>query len=125
MRRKRLTIPVKKVMCVFPNPFNMLFNVVFKYKKGQIHARIVIKLPANALEKTNSPRNFPNIKKKIVQKAPKRMQKKKVFLMVLFSVVICPDACASETEGRSIKEIELVRAFGNRMNGSTIPVKIP
>lgn len=125
MRRKRLTIPVKNVIFVFPRPFKILFNVVFKYKKGQIHARIVIKLPAKELENTNSPRNFPNIKKKTVQIQPKRIQKKKVFLMVLFNVAVFPDACDSETEGRSINEIELVKAFGNRMNGSAIPVNMP
>ena len=92
MRRKRLNIPVKNVIFVFPRPFKMLVKVVFKYKKGQIHARIVIKLPAKELENTNSPRNFPNNKKKIVQTHPKKIQKKEVFLMVLFNAAICPDA---------------------------------
>jgi hypothetical protein len=98
---------------------------VFKYKKGQIHARIVIKFPAKELEKTNSPRNFPNNKKKTVQIHPKKMQKKNVFLIVLFNNEVCPDAFDSEMEGRSINEIELVKAFGNRMNGSAMPVNMP
>ena len=85
-------IPVKKVRDVLPRPFKTLFNVVFKYKNGQIHANTVIKFPANELEKTKFPRKFPNIKKKIKQIQPKDMQKKKVFRIVLFNAAICPAA---------------------------------
>ena len=64
MRINNPIIPLKNVTEVFPSPFNTLVNVVFKYKNGQIQARIVMKFPANELEKTNSPKKFPNIKKK-------------------------------------------------------------
>ena len=92
MRMARLSKLMRKEMVAFPKPLIMLIKVAFKYKKGQIHARIVIKLPAKELENTNSPRNFPNNKKKIVQTHPKKIQKKEVFLMVLFNAAICPDA---------------------------------
>ena len=118
-------MPLKKVTVVFPSPFKTLLKVVFKYKKGQSHARIVIKFPASSFEKMNSPRNFPKSKKNRRQQQPKKMQKVKDFLMVLFKASRCPPACDSETAGRSIKEMEPVNAFGNRMNGSAIPVRIP
>ena len=125
MRRNRLEIPLKKVRLVLPRPFSTLVSVVFKYRNGQIHAKIVIKLPASELEKTNSPRNFPKIKKKAMQLQPNRMQNKNVFLIVFLNVVVCPEAFDSETEGSNIKESEPVRAFGNNIKGRAIPVKIP
>lgn len=125
MRIKRPIIPLKNVILVFPRPFRTLLRVVFKYKKGQSHASTVIKFPASVFEKINSPRKFPKSRKKRRQQQPKKMQKVKDFLRVFFKVSKCPPACDSETAGRSIKEIEPVSAFGNKINGSAIPVKIP
>ena len=116
---------MKNVIEVFPKPFNTLLNVVFKYKKGQSHASTVIKFPAIEFEKMNSPRNFPKIKKKKRQQQPSKIQKVKDFRRVFFKVSRCPPACDSETAGRSIKEIEPVNAFGNKIKGSAIPVRIP
>ena len=52
IRKKTLTIRrhtphvlMKKETVVLPSPFNILMSVVFTYIKGQIQARILIKLP--------------------------------------------------------------------------------
>ena len=125
MRRKSPRIPLVKVRFVSPRPFNMLFKVVFKYKNGQIHARIVMNFPASSLEKTWLPRKFPNVKKNSRQPNPRNIQKEKVFLMVYFRDSSSPRACVSETRGRSINEIDPVRALGNKIKGSAIPVRTP
>ena len=78
----------------------------------------MIKSPANALENINSPRKFPNTKKKSRQIHPKRIQKEKVLLTVAFRESRCPEACDSETAGRSIKEMEPVSALGNKIKGN-------
>ena len=57
-------IPHEKVMSVRPRPFSTLFKVVFRYKKGQIHASTVMKSPAKGLEKRKFPKKFPKSKKK-------------------------------------------------------------
>ena len=125
MRINNPKTPLKNVTEVFTSPFNTLVNVVFKYKNGQIQARIVIKFPANGLEKTNSPKKFPNIKKKKRHPKPRKRQKEKVCLIVFFKTIKFPSACDSETAGKSIIAIELVNAFGKRKNGSAIPFNIP
>jgi hypothetical protein len=51
MRIKSPAIPLKKVMSVRPSPLRTLCRVVFKYKKGQIQERMVIKSPASSFEK--------------------------------------------------------------------------
>ena len=79
-------IPQKNVMAVLPSPFKTLFKVVFKYKKGQSHARTVMKLPASSLEKINVPRCFPKIKKNSKQIHPRAIQKRKALWVVCFKV---------------------------------------
>ena len=125
MRINNPKIPLKNVIEVFPSPFNTLVNVVFKYKNGQIQARIVMKFPANGLEKTNSPKKFPNIKKKRRHPHPSVRQKEKVRLIVFFKTIKFPSACDSETAGKSIIAIEPVNALGKRINGSAIPFNMP
>ena len=75
--KNRLITPLINVIFVLPNPFNTLDNVVFKYKKGQIHASVVMKTPARELEYTKFPKNSPNIKKKMRQVKPKMIQNEK------------------------------------------------
>ena len=112
-------------MFVLPSPFKTLFKVVFKYKNGQIQARTVKNLPAIELENMNFPRKFPNNKKNIRQRHPKRIQKVKVFLIAVFNLFSSPAAWDSETAGSSIKAMEPVSAFGKRIKGRAIPFKIP
>ena len=45
MRRQMPQVLIEKETVVFPRPFNILISVVFAYIKGQIQARIIMKLP--------------------------------------------------------------------------------
>lgn len=64
----------KKVKVILPNPWRILFNVVDKYKKGQIKLSVIIKRPANGVWKRVLPRKLPVTIKHAVQAMPKKEQ---------------------------------------------------
>ena len=121
----RPQIPLKNVTLVRPRPFSTLLNVVLRYKNGQIHASVLIKLPASWLEKTKFPRKSPKMMKKSRQEKPKNKQNRNVLFKIFFKAVVRPCAWDSDTLGSSIREMEPVKALGNKIKGSAIPVKIP
>ena len=124
----RTVIPsrlLRKVRLVRPRPWRMLFRVAFRYKKGQIQARVCIKSPASVLSKKNVPRRWPVSKKKIVQNEPKGRQKPMAFFRVERMRFRSPAAADSETEGRRSTETEPVRTVGNKIKERDIPVKVP
>ena len=49
IRIRRPVVLMKNEVVVFPSPFNVLIKVLFVYKKGQIHERVKINLPASVL----------------------------------------------------------------------------
>jgi len=51
MRMASPTMLIVKEVVVLPNPFRTLSREPFTYRKGQIHASVMIKLPARSLAK--------------------------------------------------------------------------
>jgi len=49
MRMASPTVLIVKEVVVLPNPFRTLSREPFTYRKGQIHASVMIKLPARSL----------------------------------------------------------------------------
>ena len=85
MKKIRIMIPIRLLMkpeAVLPRPFRMLWRVLFRYRKGQIHANVMIKSPAISLLKKKRPRYLPENRKKTVQAIPKGRQKEMVLRMV-------------------------------------------
>ena len=121
----RETVFCQKVVTAFPIPFRILVRVVPKYRKGQIHARIRINFPARELAKRTLPMLSPKQRKIPVQRIPRIRQYWMVFSSVREICLWLPAACASETVGSSITEIELVMAEGKSTKGSAIPVSTP
>ena len=74
MRMPRLTELIAKDSEVFPMPLIMLINVLLAYKKGQIHARVLIKSPARELSNKNSPIHFQKASKTMQQALPRNTQ---------------------------------------------------
>ena len=116
---------IKKTLAALPKPCKMLVSVVQRYKKGQIKLKEQINLPASTLSNKRFPTGFPNIRKPRVQTPPKIRQEEMVLEAARFTAVLLPVASASETTGRSIREIEPVKAFGKRTSGRAMPVKTP
>ena len=116
MKKIRIMIPIRLLMkpeAVFPRPLRMLWRVLFRYRKGQIQARVMMKSPAISLLKKKRPRYLPVRRKKRVQAIPKGMQRDMVFRMVRAIWFWFPAAWDSETEERSMTETAFVRTLGN------------
>ena len=85
MKKIRIMTPIRLLMkpaAVLPRPFRMLWRVLFRYKKGQIQARVMMKSPAIGFLKKKVPKVFPVRRKKTVQAMPKGRQKRMVLRMV-------------------------------------------
>ena len=61
---------------VKPRPLIVLIRFPFVYRKGHIHANVIINSPAISLWNRNSPINEPNTIKPIQQRRPKEKQQK-------------------------------------------------
>ena len=73
---------LKKPVPVRPRPFKILCKVWFRYKNGQIQARVRIKSPARVLRKKKFPRKRPKSRKRTVKLIPSGRQKDTVFRTV-------------------------------------------
>ena len=85
MKKIRIMIPIRLLMkpeAVFPKPFRMLWRVLFRYRKGQIQARVMMKSPAISLLKKKRPKCLPVNRKKRVQAIPRGRHREMVFRMV-------------------------------------------
>lgn len=128
MKKIRIMTPIRLLMkpvAVRPKPFRMLCRVLFRYRKGQIQARVMMKSPAISLLKKKRPRRLPVNRKKMVQAIPKGRHREMVFRMVRAIWFWFPAAWDSETEDRSMTETALVKTLGNRIKAMDMPVRVP
>ena len=128
MKKIRIMIPMRLLMkpaAVLPRPFRILWRVLFRYRKGQIQARVMMKSPAISLLKKKRPMVLPKRRKKQVQAMPRGRHRVMVLRMVRAIWFLFPAACDSETEERSMTETALVRTLGNWIKAMAMPVRVP
>ena len=121
----RLKKLIKKEYVVFPRPLIVLRRTVLVYRNGQIQASVKMKLPASGLLNRKDPIQFPDIRRMIQQKHPRKMQEQVIFIMTDRSFRRFFISCSSATVGRSMEERALVTADVNKIQGSAIPVSTP
>lgn len=81
---------LKKPVPVRPRPFKILCKVWFRYRNGQIQARVRIKSPARVLRKKKFPRKRPKSRKRTVKLIPSGRQKDTVFRTVPGKACVVP-----------------------------------
>lgn len=116
---------IRKDEVVFPSPFKTLINVVFVYKNGQIHARVIMNFPAVVLWKSRFPTKLPVKRKNKVHRHPRANTQAVTCLIRRIKVCRLFVACISAIVGSSMVDTELVTAEGKRIHGSAIPVRTP
>lgn len=92
----------------------MLVRVVFRYRKGHIKLRIIIKWPAISLLYSILPTVGPNVRKHTRQIQPRRRQYPRHLRTALRMTFWLFVASASDMAGMSSTETELVSVPGKK-----------